>query len=397
MIRVGSFTQEPGAHWGPKKTVLAGYSGVDGGGTPVQADRLTEIDTGYSVKGANHDPITIVNGFKMPKDYQRLIFRLDDVGPSVFREKSKRDQYQIDFTSWPTGPLEPPDHPQDLGSDAESESTTKALNNLRGKNRIQLGASLAESRQVVDMIAGNTSTVLNAYRAGRRGNWGSIPRILGMDSGSVLTGKFTANKWLEYQYGWKPLLGDIYSGYTALKEGFRTFGPPIYMSSGTGRRTSSRSVIVNGYEMNIDYEWFCNTKLWYRVTNSTIDTIDSAGLLNPASVAWELIPYSFVIDWFVPIGNVLSALSATAGLEFFAGKRSSISTKVLKSTEVQRENTEDGYSYYSHQKQGHYGSTSFKFYRKALSGFPNPQIYTNPNPFSTAHVKNALALLRNLF
>jgi len=32
---------------------------------------------------------------------------------------------------------------------------------------------------------------------------------------------------------------------------------------------------------------------------------------NPMELAWELIPFSFVVDWFLPIGNWISALDAT--------------------------------------------------------------------------------------
>lgn len=34
------------------------------------------------------------------------------------------------------------------------------------------------------------------------------------------------------------------------------------------------------------------------------------GLLNPLEVIWELVPLSFVADWFLPIGDYLSALDA---------------------------------------------------------------------------------------
>jgi hypothetical protein len=40
---------------------------------------------------------------------------------------------------------------------------------------------------------------------------------------------------------------------------------------------------------------------------SEVDTVKLVGLLDPASVAWELLPYSFVVDWFIPIGQYLAA------------------------------------------------------------------------------------------
>jgi hypothetical protein len=39
----------------------------------------------------------------------------------------------------------------------------------------------------------------------------------------------------------------------------------------------------------------------------------SIGLINPSTVVWELIPFSFVVDWFLPIGNFLHGLSALTG------------------------------------------------------------------------------------
>jgi hypothetical protein len=33
------------------------------------------------------------------------------------------------------------------------------------------------------------------------------------------------------------------------------------------------------------------------------------GLLDPASVLWEITPYSFVVDWFVPFGTYLDNLN----------------------------------------------------------------------------------------
>lgn len=55
------------------------------------------------------------------------------------------------------------------------------------------------------------------------------------------------------------------------------------------------------------------------VTNDTLAQLGSHGLLNPAALAWELFPVSFVIDWFVPIGDFLGGLSTHFGMEFRDG------------------------------------------------------------------------------
>ena len=43
---------------------------------------------------------------------------------------------------------------------------------------------------------------------------------------------------------------------------------------------------------------------------------------NPLLTAWELVPYSFVVDWFVPIGDFINQYASTDGLVFISGTES---------------------------------------------------------------------------
>jgi len=44
------------------------------------------------------------------------------------------------------------------------------------------------------------------------------------------------------------------------------------------------------------------------VTTKANELLVWSGVSDPASVLWEKIPYSFVIDWMLPVGNFLSAV-----------------------------------------------------------------------------------------
>jgi hypothetical protein len=50
-----------------------------------------------------------------------------------------------------------------------------------------------------------------------------------------------------------------------------------------------------------------------KVTNPNLDLLQSLGLANPAEVIWELVPFSFLIDHVVGIGNFLSSFSDELG------------------------------------------------------------------------------------
>jgi hypothetical protein len=56
------------------------------------------------------------------------------------------------------------------------------------------------------------------------------------------------------------------------------------------------------------------------IDNSFYLTLQDVGLTNPLLTGWEVIPYSFVLDWFVGVGDFLSAVNAfNQGYSFKAG------------------------------------------------------------------------------
>lgn len=51
------------------------------------------------------------------------------------------------------------------------------------------------------------------------------------------------------------------------------------------------------------------------ITNPNLAMISQFGLANPLAIAWELVPFSFVLDWFVNVGDYLSSLTDFVGVE----------------------------------------------------------------------------------
>lgn len=80
---------------------------------------------------------------------------------------------------------------------------------------------------------------------------------------------------------------------------------------------------------------------------------------NPGEWLWEMIPLSFVLDWFIPVGNYLSALDAYSGIKGTWGTmtfRVEVAAIGLDVPEVGYRLEEPGYlAYKSYQRTAIYG------------------------------------------
>jgi hypothetical protein len=50
------------------------------------------------------------------------------------------------------------------------------------------------------------------------------------------------------------------------------------------------------------------------VSNPNLYLASQLGFVNPAAIAWELVPFSFVVDWFVNVGEFLNNFTDLWGL-----------------------------------------------------------------------------------
>ncbi|DAD52538.1 maturation protein [ssRNA phage SRR6254351_1] len=134
-----------------------------------------------------------------------------------------------------------------------------------------------------------------------------------------------AKVWLAYQFGWLPLLSDIYSAIELATDGLR--GSTSFTASAAfpvlplGRPPVRSGTILVG--MAWDSRREIKGELRYRVSNPDVFSLTQLGLTNPLSLSWELLPLSFVVDWFVPVGRFLDSLQRPIGLTFDHGYKTS--------------------------------------------------------------------------
>jgi hypothetical protein len=212
------------------------------------------------------------------------------------------------------------------------------------------------------------------------------------NSGSV------SNDWLQLQYGWLPLLSDVNGACEELARKM-TYQPEVGNVKATSKQ--QRDIKLDGVKVNPTWpaysgsgsiEITCNGCIEYRIGSRTFATLANTGLINPLEVAWELIPYSFVVDWFLPVGGFLNNLDYDVGLEFTRGWYSFHGSGRVNLGPASGPNS-DGVT--TQEWSGGYISVESRgFRREALSGFPAVPTPGFKDPLSLRHVENALALLR---
>lgn len=177
------------------------------------------------------------------------------------------------------------------------------------------GETLATRKMAYSMMLHRIATLTNAARRLRKGDIRGFCRALSVtERGSRSKAKKAADTWLEYHFGWEPLLGDI---YTACKISSADF--PV----GRVRASSQEEV----FDMNMGVpDKFTPYRAnrgrvsvllqgEYTVENSDKLLLNQLGVINPVGLAWELVPFSFVIDWFIPIGQYLGAMTDFYGIK----------------------------------------------------------------------------------
>lgn len=279
----------------------------------------------------------------------------------------------------------------DVSQSTINRADTECINKLSA-SKVNLAVAAAEIGRSLGMITDTALKVALAYRHVRNGNYGAAARALAIKPGKLSSKKVNAAQaWLELQYGWLPLLGDIHGAFEAVIRGIRDMEYTV-----VARRNISTQLDLppkpfhyKRWEPQGEVTEGCSTVLWAKISSGILDTLNSLGLLNPALVAWELVPFSFVVDWLFPVGATLNALTGTVGLDFVSGTRT---TRVSGRYIVSGCNQQGYWSGSMPSLEIEMNCIS----RAVLNSFPIHSGVYFKNPFSIKHAANLLALLTSL-
>lgn len=126
--------------------------------------------------------------------------------------------------------------------------------------------------------------------------------------------KRAAQEYLRMMYGIRPLVMDAYALSSQIEKGItsspighvekRRTGEIDLSAYNQGTYLTFTGKVETGIKIGVDV--FCH--------NPTLYEMWRYGLTNPLAVAWELLPYSFVVDFFTGLGNFIQAIQQPMGV-----------------------------------------------------------------------------------
>lgn len=206
--------------------------------------------------------------------------------------------------------ISPPTNVSLLKRQVYRKAYSKFLDSVSSSSA-ELLTLFAERKEAADMIANRSKALATGLAHAIDGNVKAMKRAWGRNAGIRRRLRASGGHVLEYSFGWAPLVSDIASAIQTLSEGdkrsgkFRVYHEYVtvdkndlgYIIETVVRRT--RVGTGMGWEISVDHP--------------SIALLSQLGLINPVSTLWERVPYSFVVDYFINVNDVISSMTALAG------------------------------------------------------------------------------------
>lgn len=282
-------------------------------------------------------------------------------------------------------------------SDVYNQALSRLNDQVRGN--LDLSVALAEAGKTAQMIDRVGKVLKFARKVKPKGGFRRPGPLRHINDASHAA----ANGYLEFKYGWKPLLSDIFAvadeSINLTFNQLQTF------------RASAKIPIIGDYkEVPVAIEALsavpmrifsdggkkcARIQMALQIPDSSFD-IARWTSLNPLSLGWELIPYSFVVDWFVDVGSYLRNIE-TALYYNVQFRHGFVSKFCYWPMSARIRNYSDIISGYKCEAQGLWASKLFMdFSRVVLTSYPMPSLPRFSADLGSSQLTSAAALLRQL-
>lgn len=309
-------------------------------------------------------------------------------------QRLKWNNYTADFTRTVRSPGQEPTHIGNQWWSGISRGFLMSSNDiLTVQSRLSesvkghdfnLAVNAAQGKQTVSMVVAAAQSVGGAILDLKRGKFESAARRFGIaPRPSRLSEKDVAGRWLELQYGWLPLLSDVHEAAKAYASITNKARVQRFNESVGGNFNIDNSLSPTIYSLKGVHKerW----RIIYEATE-VLSTPRSLGLTDPASVVWELIPYSFVVDWFIPIGSYLENLNTIPQLQ---GRFLTIKSRSFSGSAYPINKTIN----WGPAPRTHHSYFGVERIVSTSLSVPKPNFISLPDAMSPSRIWNALALV----
>jgi hypothetical protein len=224
------------------------------------------------------------------------------------------------------------------------KAITQAL--ARAKNQqVNLAMAIVTARQSIVLIKESASAIVDIMQAVMRRDVPGVVRAAGGRSHSkarvqsameqLFERRNVSTKFLATVFGVFPLLKDIEGGVNMLADNgsvlefvvkgsagvnktrvASTFTPWITWSYGPGIPIPNYGPMI---ETTTHESMSSRAFLRYAIDLPALQRAAQLGFTNPALLAWDALPFSFVLDWAVNVSQYLTALDSSFGLRYVSG------------------------------------------------------------------------------
>lgn len=257
---------------------------------------------------------------------------------------------------------------------------TIALNRLRAviqSSDLNLAMTIAESGELKTLTGSLKSSIGKAISVFRR--------IGGLPSAA-------ANAWLVWSFALRPVISDAYAMVRHSRALFETRS-----IKASGARQISQTFAWGSGKAVCTGQVKHKFGITFQITNRDAFEASRLGFTNPVGIAWELVPLSFVVDYFFNIGGYLASIESSyaAGLSFLGGYSTSTSRLATVTTPATAA-TYSGDAYvrktYTQSLTGMYVESCCD--RQVLTSFPGPRLPAINLDLGSSQLLSLAALLQ---
>lgn len=197
-----------------------------------------------------------------------------------------------------------------LKQSVQNIAVTQAHANIDESSMLAL-ATIAESGKTIDSVRDIMLRVYRILKSLRRFDVKALKK--------QISRRELLDRYMEARYAIRPLLYDVHGVIEGLRE-TRTYQRATYRGFHAERIETSETVVKFRTAAEIDNDVVITRSYDVSARAGVLCDVEFSkltawGLDKITESAWELIPFSFIVDWFCNVGDTLAAWTPNAGVK----------------------------------------------------------------------------------